>query len=1743
MRVGLKILIILHIITLYIVNTHNISLTESINNVNNAKLPIIGPPRELMLEIACDQLHPCIKASWLPPIDYQQYLNKNDNTTTNNNKHEYDNKNQLLAYRIRYHIIHPIELSKINVNNPNNLDNKLLTKTIEKNITGLQYTSNPGEHLFGVIYEVSVAGVTENGYGRDAISRIATPESAPSDAPSNFRVVGGNQTSVQLAWEPPRLLYRNGIIIKYQVRCYIVGEEETHDELKTLTEQTLKLSNLPTATHACLVRAWTKAGPGPWSDRIQFLINQKGPSPPFNIQVYWKTQYILTIEWNLPKDRENIAYFIIYYAKQNNPKLWHKYFVKDLKTTKDLGNLSPDDEYLIRLSSVDLNGNEGELSDIINTNSYQHSTINDNSNGNINNNNDNDMNNKRNHNFIFRDIPDQPEKFTVQNFKCIHRTMNTITIEWLPPIHLANLLEYQLHISGRSEFITSSGVLKSLHLGDIQLHQNIDKEIDNNEPKLINWPLVNMLNSMSDLEDHHPQQQTHKMEIPNLKPNSQYKITIRPIYRALITEGNIGAKEGIPVTIICHTEWSAPEHIKQPELLAIYAGPSDPQGPTSIIEVKLHRVSEENGPIHNYYVIISPELNTITLNKNIINNIPLKSSKSPVIDPSDYDLKILSQNNDLPSNQAPYLALARHTINLFKPNHETAIIILGSEEVDNFVLETQYYLDTITSRNQTYDRNLKKTPNLGSYFHDDISDIHEDDNQISKNNENKPYYHNFNSNMFMKTIQVNNKRLYQSTIYRVALRACSQYPNGHQLCSTSQWSDRISPINPIKSNTLSKLKSLKDKINEWNLHESSSSFAIILTGLSSGLIFFAILSTILGCILRRRKQQLCRSLLESNNNNLDVQIYRDLSKSMFGENLSTPSNSRTKCYSSKTNNNGLLNSQPSSYFLNLHNEGSHSPSNSNNGIPIINFPHPGSGGLTVEMSQISPLALSSNQLTISDLSPVITRSLYMNTGNKSESPTRSVNSSEALIGKTIYNIHPKLGTTNILENFNQLVRDGTLEIHRMPIPVEQFQEVIYQSRNNNYISFQQEFQTIEQISSTRYISAVHSNLDINKSKNRYPNILAYDCTRVSIQSNYQHHSNAQYGIVSGSDYINANYIDGYRKQKAYIATQAPLPNTFDSFWTMIWEQNTSVIVMLSKLIEIEQVKCDQYWPNTGTLIFSDKLIVTHLETNELANYVIRCFELRKDKEHRKIWHLQYTSWPDQEVPTYSTVFLMFLRRVGTITPNDCGPIVVHCSSGTGRTGVYIAINILLERMKNESVIDIFGLVNQLRLQRNYMIETQEQYQFIYTALLESITDGNTEVSARNLYTHVQHLSILQTTTTTISSTNDYINNFNSPLSATITPTTTSVNNLNELSSNTTTTNSLGLTGFQLEFRKINKLSPNITLALNCSQSKTGFVSYTPPGSPMHGYKLSVSCDVAKRSVNFSKNRLVNIVPFDWNRVTLCSIRGVDGSDYINASFIDGYLKKNAYIACQGPMISTVEDFWRMVWEKHSCLIVMLCSVKESGKEKCFTYWPEDKPSRYQFFVVDLTVQYTMSSHILREFKVTDARDGESRTIRQLQYIRWNEQGLPQTGESLIDLIGHVHKIKEQYHYDGPITVHCSSGAGRTGLFITMCNVLERLRQESVVDMYQTVKLLRQQRVWMVQTEEQYRFCYITTLDYLNSFDLCTQPQLLIQTTTNNLPLNNSPNLKLKLKSSQFNDKTVVFELDKNYELNDNNLVE
>lgn len=130
---------------------------------------------------------------------------------------------------------------------------------------------------------------------------------------------------------------------------------------------------------------------------------------------------------------------------------------------------------------------------------------------------------------------------------------------------------------------------------------------------------------------------------------------------------------------------------------------------------------------------------------------------------------------------------------------------------------------------------------------------------------------------------------------------------------------------------------------------------------------------------------------------------------------------------------------------------------------------------------------------------------------------------------------------------------------------------------------------------------------------------------------------------------------------------------------------------------------------------------------------------------------------------------------------------------------------------------------------------------------------------------------------------------------------------------------------------------------------------------------------ANMTCNKSKNRLLNILPYESSRVCLTPIRGIEGSDYINASFIDGYRFRKAYIAAQGPLPDTTEDFWRMLWEHNSTIVVMLTKLKEMGREKCHQYWPDSRSVRYQCFVVDPVAEYNMPQYKLREFKVTDLK--------------------------------------------------------------------------------------------------------------------------------------------------------------------------
>uniref|UniRef100_A0A7N6AYR2 protein-tyrosine-phosphatase n=1 Tax=Anabas testudineus TaxID=64144 RepID=A0A7N6AYR2_ANATE len=247
--------------------------------------------------------------------------------------------------------------------------------------------------------------------------------------------------------------------------------------------------------------------------------------------------------------------------------------------------------------------------------------------------------------------------------------------------------------------------------------------------------------------------------------------------------------------------------------------------------------------------------------------------------------------------------------------------------------------------------------------------------------------------------------------------------------------------------------------------------------------------------------------------------------------------------------------------------------------------------------------------------------------------------------------------------------------------------------------------------------------DENRMKNRYGNIIAYDHSRVRLQS--------QDG-ESGSDYINANYIDVIYCVCVCVCVSGPMQETVYDFWRMVWQENTAAIVMVTNLVEVGRVKCCKYWPD-DTEIYGD-MKVTLIETQLLSEYVIRTFAVEKRgvAEIREIRQFHFTGWPDHGVPLHATGLLGFIRRVKAKTPPTAGPTVVHCSAGAGRTGCFIVIDIMLDMAEREGVVDIYNCVRELRARRVNMVQTEEQYVFIHDAILEACLCGDTAIPANQL---------------------------------------------------------------------------------------------------------------------------------------------------------------------------------------------------------------------------------------------------------------------------------------------------------------------------------------------------------------------------------------------------------------------------
>ncbi|XP_035219198.1 tyrosine-protein phosphatase non-receptor type 4-like isoform X2 [Stegodyphus dumicola] len=239
-------------------------------------------------------------------------------------------------------------------------------------------------------------------------------------------------------------------------------------------------------------------------------------------------------------------------------------------------------------------------------------------------------------------------------------------------------------------------------------------------------------------------------------------------------------------------------------------------------------------------------------------------------------------------------------------------------------------------------------------------------------------------------------------------------------------------------------------------------------------------------------------------------------------------------------------------------------------------------------------------------------------------------------------------------------------------------------------------------------------------------------------------------------------------------------------------------------------------------------------------------------------------------------------------------------------------------------------------------------------------------------------------------------------------------------------------------------------------------------------KAKGTMDVAKLSENVAKNRYKDVLPYDDNRVVL---KGGPNGDYINASFVQMSLphprKANQYIATQGPLPQTCDDFWQMVWEQECGLIVMVTTLKERNRVKCHQYWPE----LYQTIGEDLQVtcfsETTSSTGITRDFLISHQKEKVERHVVQLQYINWPDHGVPQDSTDFLEFVHQLRNLRRDI--GGTVVVHCSAGVGRTGVLILMETALGYIDADEPMQPLELVKQMRDQRVMMVQTVVQYKF--------------------------------------------------------------------
>nr|XP_022308196.1 receptor-type tyrosine-protein phosphatase C-like [Crassostrea virginica] len=583
------------------------------------------------------------------------------------------------------------------------------------------------------------------------------------------------------------------------------------------------------------------------------------------------------------------------------------------------------------------------------------------------------------------------------------------------------------------------------------------------------------------------------------------------------------------------------------------------------------------------------------------------------------------------------------------------------------------------------------------------------------------------------------------------------------------------------------------------------------------------------------------------------------------------------------------------------------------------------------------------------------------------------------------------------------------------ISITDLASVIASKSKNDYEEMKKEYQSLC-YGEDSHIPCTFGKLPGNLAKNRFRTTFPYDHSRVVLTN-------------EDNDYINANFIQNTKNEKAYIAAQGPKPNTVEDHWGMVWQENIHVIVMLTNIMDGMKPKCEKYWPDHDQEMVSGRLRISLKQEKRYASYVMRRLSLSHAELNisRDVTHFQYTQWPDHGVSdTLSlVVFHMHVMRFQDRFNNF--PLLVHCSAGLGRTGTFIALDALHRHGLETGVVNVEHFVRLMRRDRMNMVQNLDQYIELYNALLESFNGISDVILSKDKF--MNDIKILQNPKNT------------SPI------------------------------WLKTQYEKL----MSIRKSKNDIENTDETVDYTDKNNPQ---------DTATGR---------------YRAILTSHVEGRDS--YYDAVILSSFTDRDYLIAGEYPLPGSSIDLCRLLVDYESAIVVFVNGLSEiqSSNE-----WFSDKKKTlppYEIYREETTsVTKSIQKH---RFGISHLKEDWWHTVHIYEILSWSiKDHLPSDLSIISDVIMNIQAGNQQKsHIKTPITFLSKDGVTGCGVFCAVYNAIQQLQQDEEVDMFTIVRQLLVRNQELITTLEEYRVCFVATLDVLSKLPNITYSKECVYANT------------------------------------------